>query len=120
MSTVPRNPLANARSSRSVSRTSRSASGTKRPRSPDNEHLPESHKRRAVDNDTPAARQERDRRLSERLQKDAEWKHKYTRAFPTFHFHFDAENVDTDPATLHPLILRLGGVGPRFAHVCAH
>lgn len=104
-------------STRSISTASRSVKpglrlartlSIKRPRSPDNDAPVESVKRRALAPD--ARQQDKERRQLERQQKDAEFKEKYTRAFPTFSFYFDAENLDVDSTPLRAKVEHLGAV----------
>ncbi|KIY65912.1 hypothetical protein CYLTODRAFT_399625 [Cylindrobasidium torrendii FP15055 ss-10] len=88
-----------------VTRSSRLAVGTKRAHSPDRHAEQDSSaKRRALESkisatpraaasDIKSKHAERERRDMERYKKDIEWKSKYTKAFPAFSFHFDADNL---------------------------
>lgn len=103
---MDRKPLANRVPS------NRSASLSKRPRSPDilldPSGLRSSSKR--VRPTPPATRSStKDRKHAEREQQKAEFKDKFTRAFPTFTFCFDIDNVGPVDA-LVSMIRQLGGV----------
>ncbi|KAJ3508889.1 hypothetical protein NLJ89_g5514 [Agrocybe chaxingu] len=92
----------------------RTVSGSKRPRSPDygESPAPPSTKRvRATPPAQPPANREaqREKRHTEREQKEAEFRHKYRTAFPTFAFYLDADNIDCSVHSLKSRILHLGG-----------
>lgn len=58
-------------------------------------------------------RENKERRHAEREQQRAEFKEKYTRAFPTFTFYFDVEHIDPTHGNLldfEARIRHLGGV----------
>ncbi|PBK73790.1 uncharacterized protein ARMOST_00621 [Armillaria ostoyae] len=110
-----RAPLANRATSRSLGQKwARSVSGTKRPRSPEGDAAVEFKRQRAVGPDISAPKyKEKERRHTERAQKDKEFKDKYSRAFPTFTFHFDVSHLEPDTSlrkSLEARIVQLGGV----------
>lgn len=128
MATYPpvRRPLTNRSvqgpSNPSPSKQTRTVSGSKRPLSPDHGdfHASSTVKRARSANtqETPTPQDsrgpEKGKKASERIereQKAIEFKDKYSRAFPTFKFYFDYENVGPkDAVQLKSMILRLGGV----------
>ncbi len=64
-----------------------------------------------------AGRENKERRQAEREQQRTEFKEKYSRAFPTWTFHFDLEHIDSVNGTLQDFetrIQHLGGVGSVF------
>jgi regulatory subunit for Cdc7p protein kinase len=104
MATLNRKPLAN----RSIQNTT--LRYAKRPRSPDTDRP--SSKRVKQSAPSPATRpstKDKDRKHAEREQQKVEFKDKFTRAFPTFTFCFDIDNVGPVDA-LVSMIRQLGGV----------
>lgn len=75
-------------------------------------------RQRAVGPDISAPKyKEKERRHTERAQKDKEFKDKYSRAFPTFTFHFDLSHLEPDTGLrkgLEARIVQLGGVNIRL------
>jgi regulatory subunit for Cdc7p protein kinase len=104
MATLNRRPLTNRPHQTS---TARSASFQKRPRSPDPSALRPSSKRvkaaapspanasirASLQAARPSTKDRKQAERSEREQQKAEFKEKYSRAFPTFTFCFDIDNV---------------------------
>ncbi|KAK0212983.1 Dfp1/Him1, central region-domain-containing protein [Desarmillaria ectypa] len=95
----------------------RAASGIKRPRSPEVSHMDgavEFKRQRAAGTDISAPKyKDKERRHTERAQKDKEFKDKYSRAFPTFTFHFDLSHLEPDTGlrkSLEARIVQLGGI----------
>lgn len=94
-------------------KSARAFSASKRPRSPDPSLDPsisqQSSKRIKAIAPSPAIVRDktRERKHTEREQQKAEFKDKYTRAFPTFTFYFE-EDVALD--TYEDMIEQLGGV----------
>ncbi|KDR75415.1 hypothetical protein GALMADRAFT_280094 [Galerina marginata CBS 339.88] len=94
----------------------RTVSGSKRPRSPDLGDAPPNFttKRvRATLQDTPTPVPPRDlqkeRKHAEREQKATEFRQKYTRAFPTWIFYLDSENIGhNSEQTFRSKILHMG------------
>ncbi|KAK0461411.1 Dfp1/Him1, central region-domain-containing protein [Desarmillaria tabescens] len=110
-----RPPLVNRATSRSLGQKwARTASGIKRPRSPEIDATVEFKRQRAAGPDTSAPKyKDKERRHTERAQKDKEFKDKYSRAFPTFTFHFDLSHLEPDTGlrkSLEARIVQLGGV----------
>ncbi len=106
MAVVSRDPLASRPLTRQASPTpsasARKTSSAKRARSPDPsfEHSAQSAKRPKADN--PALTREETKREKERKRADREreFRHKYTRAFPQWRFHFDAGLLTDEEARL--------------------
>jgi hypothetical protein len=100
MATLNRRPLANRPiQACSPLKSMRTVSGSKRARSPDifdlNIAKPTSKRIKSVDASSAIAIRDssRDKKHLEREQQKAEFRDKYTRAFPGFTFHFDDESV---------------------------
>ncbi|KAJ7078930.1 Dfp1/Him1, central region-domain-containing protein [Mycena belliarum] len=93
---------------------SRSVSGSKRPRSPDQslEVQPKRQKAVASTNGQDVDK-EKARRHAEREQQRTEFKDKYRRAFPSWKFYFDTDNIHPDNVSAVKLaqakIRQLGG-----------
>jgi regulatory subunit for Cdc7p protein kinase len=88
----------------------------KRPRSSDPPAFRPSSKRVKPSAPSPATRKDKDRKHAERAEREqqkAEFKDKFTRAFPTFTFCFDIDNVGPVDG-LVSMIRQLGGVWPLF------
>jgi regulatory subunit for Cdc7p protein kinase len=101
MATINRRPLAN-----------RSASFSKRPRSPDTYIDPRPSLKRVKTTASTIRPSTKDRKHAERgdrEQQKVEFKEKFTRAFPTFTFCFDIDNVGPVDS-LVSMIRQLGGV----------
>jgi regulatory subunit for Cdc7p protein kinase len=123
MATLSRRPLASRPPPLQVPpilsplKTTRTAScSTKRSRSPDltgdgNASNTSTKRARAVADPAATATRDKDkeRRHTEREQQKTEFKEKYCRAFPTWTFYFDSDNVEVDSAVVKG-ILELGGV----------
>lgn len=117
----PRRPLAN-RSIQphglylSPTKQHRTVSGSKRPRSPDRQDVFSNlAAKRVRATQEPSALAPRDlqkeRRNTVREQQEAEFKDKYTRAFPTWTFCFDSVDVSSSVVqSFKTKILHLGGV----------
>ncbi|KAG5653616.1 hypothetical protein H0H81_011842 [Sphagnurus paluster] len=125
MATLNRRPLTNRshQSTLSPVKPQRTAS-TKRPRSPEPPVDPlvsrPSFKRVKATDPSPAPKtkekQSKDaRKLLEREQQKAEFKEKYTRAFPNFIFYFDELNIPPDALDMYEeMIDELGGKTVKF------
>lgn len=90
----------------------RTVSGSKRPRSPDHGDAsthPNTKRVRAITQDSAASRNiNKERKHAER---EAEFKQKYTRAFPGWIFYLDSETLAKNVEhTFRAKILHLGGV----------
>ncbi|KAG7446419.1 uncharacterized protein BT62DRAFT_931861 [Guyanagaster necrorhizus] len=112
-----RAPLANRATSMSLGQKwARAASSTKRPHSPEAyiDAAVEFKRQRAIGPNVSAPKhKDKERRHTERAQKDKEFKDKYSRAFPTFTFHFDLSNLEPDTGlrkSLEARITQLGGI----------
>ncbi|KAK0485655.1 Dfp1/Him1, central region-domain-containing protein [Armillaria novae-zelandiae] len=109
-----RAPLANRATSRLGQKWARSISGIKRPRSPEGDTAVEFKRQRAAGPDISTPKyKEKDRKHAERAQKDKEFRDKYSRAFPTFIFHFDLSHLEPDTGlrkSLEARIVQLGGI----------
>lgn len=105
------------RTPRPISRAQRVVPSSKRPRSPDNDGgAQDSAKRRALEvNSKDVARQDKERRQTERAEQAEEFRVKYGKAFPGFTFYFDAENLDVEPQSLQTKIHHLEGVSSSLA-----
>lgn len=118
MATLNRRPLVNRSIQPSLSFSplkSRSMSGTKRPRSPDPQpDTTTSHpiaKRVKAVPPAPIRELGRERKHLEREQQKAEFRDKYTRAFPGWTFCFDEDNIGIGPSeSFKTRIRQLGGV----------
>lgn len=88
----------------------RAVSGSKRPRSPDHGDAPHTKRVRAITQDSATSRNiNKERKNAER---EAEFKQKYTRAFPGWIFYLDSETLAKNVEhTFRAKILHLGGVG---------
>lgn len=87
-------------------------SGSKRPRSPEHGE-PHAHLtlKRVRPAQVPVARDSLKDKKSEREQREAEFRVKYIRAFPTWKFYFDTEKpLSVSQSTLRSRILQLGAV----------
>lgn len=121
MATLNRRPLMNRHAHQIPTITpsiKRTLSGNKRARSPeslaDSSVLLQNSKRvKTVDAPPSLARDKaRERKHIEREQQKAEFKEKYTRAFPSFTFYFDELNISSEEQDfLEESIEKLGGVG---------
>ena len=127
---VPRRPLGSrslqtAANPSPASKQPRVVSGSKRARSPDHTEIqtPKAPKRVRLVVDPlprPAAAtsaktreqlKDKQKRLTERLQREEEFKRKYRKDFPGWRFYIDSENLDSKlESQLKAKILRLGGV----------
>ncbi|KAK0225774.1 Dfp1/Him1, central region-domain-containing protein [Armillaria fumosa] len=109
-----RAPLANRATSKLGQKWARSVSGIKRPRSPEGDTAVEFKRQRAAGPDISAPKyKEKERKHTERAQKDKEFRDKYSRAFPTFIFHFDLSHLEPDTGlrkSLEARIVQLGGI----------
>ncbi|TFK44599.1 Dfp1/Him1, central region-domain-containing protein [Crucibulum laeve] len=126
MTTLQRRPLVNrpqtTTSVPAAINSSRSVSASfKRPRSPD--HVEPSaprpiskRPRSSVSSQVACATRDvgKERRHAEREQQNAEFKEKYTRAFPSWTFYFDSENIDTEDSTIYMLEKRIEHLGGRI------
>lgn len=127
MATFNRRPLANRSLQNPTVATSRTASSSKRPRSPDtildSSALRPCYKRVKSTAPTsttastfvpasatrPTTKDRKHAERAEREQQKVEFKEKFTRAFPTFTFCFDIDNVGPVDS-LVSMIRQLGGV----------
>ncbi|KAG6878527.1 hypothetical protein C0993_004425 [Termitomyces sp. T159_Od127] len=126
MATLNRRPLTSRHAHQiptivSSTKPQRTVSGNKRARSPeplaDSSVLLQSSKRvKAVDPTPSLARDKaRERKHIEREQQKAEFKEKYTRAFPSFTFYFDELNITSEEQDfLEESIEKLGGRTVKF------
>lgn len=94
----------------------RSVSGTKRPHSPEPTNEAPKRHRASHNLSTAAALAQRERKQQDRqdkAQREAEFRDKYTRAFPAFIFYFDTESMQTElslKAALQSRVDQLGAV----------
>jgi len=97
----------------SPGKQARTVSGSKRPRSPDHDDAPihpHTKRVRATTQDCHTT-SHKERKYAEREQKEAEFKQKYTRAFPGWIFYLDSETLAKNVEhTFRAKILHLGGV----------
>ncbi|KAF5386259.1 hypothetical protein D9615_002435 [Tricholomella constricta] len=127
MATLNRPPLTNRShqfpSTVSPIKSQRTASGSKRPRSPEpsadpSAFHPTSKRVKAAMDPSPAPKARdrlRERKHVEREQQKAEFKEKYTRAFPSFTFYFDELNLGSVALdTYEEMIEELGGKIVKF------
>ena len=93
----------------------RKLSSTKRPHSPDlalDTNASQSKPKRAKGPEDEEERKAKESRRVEREQQKAEFKAKYTKAFPSWVFHFDSAEPEGSPArkAMEEQITILGGV----------
>jgi hypothetical protein len=73
----------------------RISSISKRPRSPDHSEPQSAHKRVRSVKSVPTTRDlTKEQRISEREQKEEEFRRKYSRSFPLWTFYLDIDNID--------------------------
>ncbi|KAL6310492.1 Dfp1/Him1, central region-domain-containing protein [Sparassis latifolia] len=127
MATILRNPLAvrpHPHQSASISpyqttlRRATPATAVKRPRSPEPggaAHLQSAKRHKAAVQQHTAAREDAKREKErKRIEREEEFKIKYSRAFPTFVFYFDMDTFATDVAAMrHVLERRVTQMGAR-------
>lgn len=100
---------------------------TKRARSPvpadqaqGQEHTIKRHKSSAISNAPTAPANEKERRKTEKLEKEAVWRAKYLEHFPRWTFFFDPDGSDQDTAATRKRLVRgvqaLGAVGVGHFH----
>jgi hypothetical protein len=93
---------------------SRSISGSKRPRSPDHSLDVPPKRQKPVPAPSKEIDKEKARRHAQREQQRLEFKEKYRRAFPSWKFYFDTDNIHPDNVSAVKLaqakIRQLGGV----------
>ncbi|KAG6862283.1 hypothetical protein C0995_015980 [Termitomyces sp. Mi166 len=125
MATLNRRPLTNRHAHQlptiaPSTKPQRTVSGNKRPRSPeplaDSSVISQSSKRvKAIDPPPLARDKARERKYMEREQQKAEFKEKYTRAFPSFTFYFDELNITPEEQDFfEESIEKLGGKIVKF------
>ncbi|KAG6915398.1 hypothetical protein DXG01_011717 [Tephrocybe rancida] len=122
MATLNRRPLTSRHSHQlpTIVKPQRTVSGSKRPRSPellvDLSVSSQTSKRvKATDPPINTRDKTKDRKYIEREQQKAEFKEKYTRAFPSFTFYFDELNVALEEQDSHEeMIEMLGGKIVKF------
>lgn len=113
-----RRPLTTRTLLNSPSNVTRTVSGSKRARSPENGEVQTHHVLKRVRPLEPPPsivpsrdiRKETERKM-EREQKEAEFREKYSRAFPTWKFYFDTEKpLSISKSSLKSRVLSLGAV----------
>ncbi|KAG6864876.1 hypothetical protein C0991_006643 [Blastosporella zonata] len=114
MATLNRRPLTSRHQLPTIvsSVKPRTVSGNKRPRSPEPHADSPAHSQasKRVKADFAARDKAKEQKLLEREQQKAEFKDKYTRAFPTFTFYFDELNVAlSEQEFFEETIEKLGG-----------